>query len=148
MAKNQFIRYKIEICGNYLDFLHFTDSKKNSFLRNHSRKYGIWLVSWCKLLKSSQNSYPTFARCPYLNNLECVGYCPAYCERFYFHQLQSKKLTQLICSCLVRNMDEIISRFPHLAEDIFDNLDDESLVKCKEIGRFFYNFLVNILYYT
>ena len=41
----------------------------------------------------------------------------------------------------MRNMDEIISRFPHLAEDIFDNLDNESLVKCKEIGRFCYNFL-------
>ena len=38
-------------------------------------------------------------------------------------------------------MDGIISRFPHLAENIFDNLDNESLLKCKEISRFCYKFL-------
>ena len=29
-------------------------------------------------------------------------------------------------------MDEILSRFPDIAEDIFESLDDESLVRCKE----------------
>ena len=29
------------ICCNYLTFLQFTNSKKNSFLENYSRKYGI-----------------------------------------------------------------------------------------------------------
>ena len=33
-AKIQFIRYKIEICNNYSNFLHFKDSRKNNFPGN------------------------------------------------------------------------------------------------------------------
>ena len=36
-AKIQFIKQKIEICGNYSNFLQFPNSKKNSY----RRKYGI-----------------------------------------------------------------------------------------------------------
>ena len=32
-------------------------------------------------------------------------------------------------------MDELLSRFPDIAEDIFQSLDDESLVHCKEAIR-------------
>ena len=41
-AKIQFIRYKIEICSNYLNFLQFPNSKKNSFCGIYMRKYCIW----------------------------------------------------------------------------------------------------------
>ena len=29
-------------------------------------------------------------------------------------------------------MDDLLSRFPDIAEDTFESLDDESLVRCKE----------------
>ena len=32
---------KIEVCGNYLNFQHFTDSKKKAFCGNYSWKYGF-----------------------------------------------------------------------------------------------------------
>ena len=32
-------------------------------------------------------------------------------------------------------MDEIILRFPHLAEQIFSELDNKSLAKCRETDR-------------
>ena len=40
-AKIQLIREKIEICGNYLNFLQFQNSKENSFCGNYMRNYGI-----------------------------------------------------------------------------------------------------------
>ena len=38
-------------------------------------------------------------------------------------------------------MEEIILRFPHLAEDTFQNLNNEGLVKCREGGRLWKNFI-------
>ena len=38
-------------------------------------------------------------------------------------------------------MDELLSRFPDLAEDLFENLDDESLLNCKEACRSMSSFL-------
>ena len=38
-------------------------------------------------------------------------------------------------------MDELLSRFPDLAEDMFENLDDESLLNCKEACRSMSSFL-------
>ena len=38
-------------------------------------------------------------------------------------------------------MDQLLSRFPDIAEDIFENLDDESLVRCKEASRSFSSFM-------
>ena len=38
-------------------------------------------------------------------------------------------------------MDQLLSRFPNIAEDIFENLDDESLVRCKESGRSISSFM-------
>ena len=32
-------------------------------------------------------------------------------------------------------MEEVISRFPHLAEKIVKDLDDQNLAKCREVGR-------------
>ena len=38
-------------------------------------------------------------------------------------------------------MDQLLSRFPHIAEDVFENLDDESLVRYKEAGRSLSSFM-------
>ena len=38
-------------------------------------------------------------------------------------------------------MEEILSRFPDIAEDIFESLDDESLVRCKETSRSISSFM-------
>ena len=38
-------------------------------------------------------------------------------------------------------MDQLLSRFPDIAEDIFENLNDESLVRCKEASRLFSSFM-------
>lgn len=38
-------------------------------------------------------------------------------------------------------MDELISRFPDIAEDIFNELGDETLAKCKEASRLMSSFL-------
>ena len=38
-------------------------------------------------------------------------------------------------------MDLVISRFPHIGKNILNNLDNESLVNCKEVGRALSNFL-------
>ena len=38
-------------------------------------------------------------------------------------------------------MEEIILRFPYLAEDIFQNLNNEGLVKCREGGRVWQKFI-------
>ena len=38
-------------------------------------------------------------------------------------------------------MDQLLSKFPHIAEDVFENLDDESLVRCKEAGRSLSSFM-------
>ena len=40
-------------------------------------------------------------------------------------------------------MDEITLRFPHLAEQIYGELDNQSLVKCKEVSLSWYHFLNN-----
>ena len=42
-------------------------------------------------------------------------------------------------------MDEILIRFPTVGGNIFKNLDDESLVKCKEVNTIWCNFLDNVL---
>ena len=41
-AKNQFIKLKIEIVRQYLNWLQVPNSKKNSFRGNYMRKYGKW----------------------------------------------------------------------------------------------------------
>ena len=38
-------------------------------------------------------------------------------------------------------MEEVLSRFPHLGEKIFQKLDSKSLIECKEANRTFKNFL-------
>ena len=38
-------------------------------------------------------------------------------------------------------MDELYIRFSHLSEKIFDSLDDDSIIKCKEASRFWFNYL-------
>ena len=38
-------------------------------------------------------------------------------------------------------MEEVILRFPHLAEQISDNLDNKSLVNCKKVSREFKDFM-------
>ena len=38
-------------------------------------------------------------------------------------------------------MEEVLERFPHLGENIFQKLDSESLIKCKEVNRAFKNFM-------
>ena len=38
-------------------------------------------------------------------------------------------------------MDELLSRFPDIAEDIFESLDDEKLVQCKEASRSLMSFI-------
>ena len=38
-------------------------------------------------------------------------------------------------------MDELLSRFPDIAEDIFESLGDESLVHCKEASRSISSFI-------
>ena len=40
-------------------------------------------------------------------------------------------------------IEEVILRFPHIGEAIFDHLDDQSLTNCKEVARSLYNFLGN-----
>ena len=40
-------------------------------------------------------------------------------------------------------MEEMPLRFPHLGEQIFDSLSNESLQKCKKVARFWHNFIVN-----
>ena len=40
----------------------------------------------------------------------------------------------------MKNMDVIISRFPQLGENIFGNLNNESLANCKEVGKEWSNF--------
>ena len=40
-------------------------------------------------------------------------------------------------------MDEIMLRFPHLAEQIYGELDNQSLVKCKEVSLSWYHFMNN-----
>ena len=45
-------------------------------------------------------------------------------------------------------MEEQFSRFPHISEKIFDQLDDQNLVKCRRISKSWCNYLDNqkILY--
>ena len=38
-------------------------------------------------------------------------------------------------------MEELCIRFSHLSEKIFDSLDNDSIIKCKEASRFWLNFL-------
>ena len=38
-------------------------------------------------------------------------------------------------------MDEICIRFSHLSEKIFDSLDNDSIIKCKEASQFWFNYL-------
>ena len=38
-------------------------------------------------------------------------------------------------------MEEVLIRFPHLGENIFQKLDSKSLIKCKNVDRTFNNFL-------
>ena len=38
-------------------------------------------------------------------------------------------------------MEEVLLRFVHLAEDIFDSLDDKSLVNCKKVSKIWNSFI-------
>jgi hypothetical protein len=38
-------------------------------------------------------------------------------------------------------MEELLSRFPDIAEEIFEKLDDERLVMCKESSRSLFSFM-------
>ena len=38
-------------------------------------------------------------------------------------------------------MDELCIRFSHLSEKIFDSLENDSIIKCKEASRFWFNHL-------
>ena len=38
-------------------------------------------------------------------------------------------------------MEETFQRFSHLAEEIFQNLNNKGLAKCREVGRFWKNFI-------
>ena len=38
-------------------------------------------------------------------------------------------------------MDELLSRFPDIAEDIFESLSDETIVHCKETSRSISSFM-------
>ena len=40
-------------------------------------------------------------------------------------------------------MDEIMLRFPHIADQIYEELDNQSLLKCKEVSLSWYHFLNN-----
>ena len=47
----------------------------------------------------------------------------------------------------VFKMEDFFSKFPHLAGDIFNNLDDEHLVKCSEVGRSWSTFLEEEIFF-
>ena len=38
-------------------------------------------------------------------------------------------------------MEEVLIRFPHLGDNIFQNLESKSLIKCKEVKRTWKNFI-------
>ena len=38
-------------------------------------------------------------------------------------------------------MEYLIERFPHIAEQIFEQLDNESLTKCREVNKVWKNFI-------
>ena len=40
-------------------------------------------------------------------------------------------------------MEEVILRFPHLAEEIFDSLNVSSIIKCKNVNRSWFTFIHN-----
>ena len=40
-------------------------------------------------------------------------------------------------------MEEVFLRFPHLAESLYENLDDQNLSKCREVGRSWNSFIDN-----
>ena len=40
-------------------------------------------------------------------------------------------------------MDKVLRRFPDVAQDIFKQLDDKSLVNCMEVNKIWHNFLDN-----
>ena len=65
-SKIQFIRSKLKIYGNYLNFLKFPNSKKNSFHGNYMRIYRISKrCLWLPLLKSEVDNLNSES---YLNN--------------------------------------------------------------------------------
>ena len=44
-------------------------------------------------------------------------------------------------------MEEVLLRFTHLGEDIFDSLDDKSLAKCRKISKNWKSFIDNQKFY-
>ena len=38
-------------------------------------------------------------------------------------------------------MGDMLTRFPHIGEIIFYNLDDQSLLRCKKVSKSWYNFI-------
>ena len=42
---------------------------------------------------------------------------------------------------IISYMDEQFARFPHISEEIFDQLDDQNLVKCRRISKSWCNYL-------
>ena len=38
-------------------------------------------------------------------------------------------------------MEQVLARFPHLGDKIFQNLDSHSLMRCKEVSRTWKNFM-------
>ena len=40
-----------------------------------------------------------------------------------------------------KNLSSVLKRFPHLGVEIFNNLDNKNLTKCKEVSRYQRKFL-------
>ena len=40
-----------------------------------------------------------------------------------------------------KNLSSVLERFPHLGVEIFNNLDNKNLTKCKEVSRYQRKFL-------
>ena len=44
-------------------------------------------------------------------------------------------------------MEEILFKFPHLSEKMFDGLDNESMVNCKEVSKFWCDYICEQKFY-
>ena len=78
----------------------------------------------------------------YINELLVTG-SPLTIEEFLIEEYKSVCRKHDVFHPVFLPMNEICERYPHLGEIIFNNLDDQSLVRSKEASRGLAEFLEN-----
>ena len=101
---------------------------------------------WISTIETNFSKFEVFSDLLRLNqtslNLMVVTWNSAY----FSHNLHWFDYSSLIWDLLATSMEEVVSRFPHIAEQIFEELDSDYFIQCKIISQSWKNFMEEMVF--